>query len=124
MSPLGKKLRDGKHTKGRERRRGEDRRRRERRSGSERRQETEGRGVSDLYRSDLDRHLWSWPRKRKSEKASGEGRSKIARIAASAAGAVGAIGLSWLVYRKLRKDEGAPDPEELQGDLDEADFKD
>jgi hypothetical protein len=116
----------------------------ERRSGAERRRKTSlaardrrakarpreaGRSIRDLYKTDLDRHLWTWPlpsarKKRQKDKERRRRRRKIGGIIASAAGALGAAGLSFFLYRRLHEDEEQPlDPENAQADLDEADFE-
>jgi hypothetical protein len=43
-------------------------------------------------------------------------------VVASAAGALSAAGLSYFLYKRLREDELPEDPDDAQGDLDEADF--
>jgi len=139
MSPLwlGKAEPDGKKTRGEaakgtkkvrrkrsERRSGDDRRRR-----GDRRRRKRDRHTRDLYRSDLDRHLWSWAssktsrKKREQDKKTTERRRKVAGVVASAAGALGAAGISWFLYRKIRKEERDEDPISKQADLDEADFE-
>ncbi|NIN71570.1 MAG: hypothetical protein GTO46_06495 [Gemmatimonadetes bacterium] len=128
MSPLWLKRGDRESApkgEGEERRTG-----RERRTGKERR----GRGrdgrrsTSELYQSDLDRHLWSWAspsaKRRRKEKSKRKRRRRFAGVVASAAGALSAAGLSYILYRRLREDELPEDPEDAQGDLDEADFED
>ena len=123
--------RKGRHTAV-ERRSGKDRRRktsprRQARSIKVRRDD-DRRSIRDLYKTDLDRHLWSWPvpsarKKRQKERERRRRRRKVAGIVASAAGAVGAAGLSYLLYRRLRdEEERPPDPMSAQGDLDDADF--
>ena len=97
------------------------RRKRERRSGADRRSGEERRWSGaddprDLYQSDLDRHLWSWPtpsrRKRKRK-----GRFKRVGLIASAAGLIGAAG--YLFYRRRQDDAAAnADPEDAQGSED------
>ncbi len=106
----------------------------ERRSGRARRTGKERRGrsrdgrrsTSDLYQSDLDRHLWSWAgpgaKKRRKEKSRRKRRRRFAGVVASAAGALSAAGLSYFLYKRLREDELPEDPDDAQGDLDEADF--
>lgn len=86
------------------------------------------RSVRDLYKTDLDRHLWSWAspsarEKRRKEKERRQRRRKFAGVVASAAGAVGAAGLSYFLYRRLREDDRPLDPVHSQADLDEADFE-
>ncbi|MEE9133572.1 MAG: hypothetical protein V3U13_08430 [Gemmatimonadota bacterium] len=114
--------------------------RRNRRSGKERgsgkdhragssRRDSARRSIRDLYKTDLDRHLWSWAspsarEKRQKEKQRRRRRRKVTQIVASAAGAVGAAGLSYFLYRRLREDERPRDPIHAQADLDEADFED
>ncbi|KPK64975.1 MAG: hypothetical protein AMS21_05960 [Gemmatimonas sp. SG8_38_2] len=105
----------------------------ERRSGKDRRAEAAGDrkdrgGVRELYKADLDRHLWSWARpsarqKRRKEKERRLRRRRLVGAVASAAGAVGAAGLSYFLYRRLRTDERPLDPEHAQADLEEADFE-
>ncbi|MDP2576285.1 MAG: hypothetical protein V3U63_01850 [Gemmatimonadota bacterium] len=84
----------------------------------------------DLYKTDLDRHLWAWPKpksarrkKKKAGKTSDGRRRRVARLVASAAGMLGAAGVSYLVYRRLRKRDGdfRDDPEAAQADGDLAD---
>jgi len=110
----------------------------ERRSGKDRSRSAKGRrkpkprdndrrGIRDLYKTDLDRHLWSWAspsarEKRRKEKHRRRRRRKVAGVVASAAGAVGAAGLSYFLYRRLREDDRPLDPVHSQADLDEADF--
>ncbi|UCC83451.1 MAG: hypothetical protein JSW46_00525 [Gemmatimonadota bacterium] len=108
----------------------------ERRSGGDRRTGKERRGrrrdgrrsTSELYQSDLDRHLWSWAtpsaKRRRKEKSKRERRRRFAGVVASAAGALSAAGLSYILYRRLREDELPEDPDDAQADLDEADFED
>ncbi len=112
-----------------ERRRGSDRRKgRERRSRGQARGRDGDGHTRDLYRSDLDRHLWSWAssktsrKKRKQKREAAERRRNATGIAASVAGALGAVGLSWFLYKKIRGEEREDDPINRQGDLDEADF--
>ena len=86
------------------------------------------RSIRDLYKTDLDRHLWSWAspsarEKRRKEKQRRRRRRKFAGVVASAAGAVGAAGLSYFLYRRLREDDQPLDPIHSQADLDEADFE-
>ena len=86
------------------------------------------RGIRDLYKTDLDRHLWSWAgpsarEKRRKEKRRRRRRRKLTGVVASAVGAVGAAGLSYFLYRRLREDERPLDPVHSQADLDEADFE-
>jgi hypothetical protein len=102
----------------------------ERRAGRERRKKRgrdSRRSTSDLYQSDLDRHLWSWAspgaKRRRKEKSRRERRRRFAGVVASAAGALSAAGLSYILYKRLREDELPEDPEQAQGDLDEADFE-
>lgn len=112
----------------------------ERRSGYDRRSGKDRRGKSpprrherrrrtrDLYKNDLDRHLWSWPsaateRKRKVPKRRVRRRT-VAGIVASTVGAVGAAGLSVFLLRRLRDVEPPPDPDHAEADLNEADFED
>ena len=84
----------------------------------------------DLYKNDLDRHLWAWPKprsarrkKKKAGKTSDGRRRRVARLVASAAGMLGAAGVSYLVYRRLRKRDGdfRDDPEAAEADADLAD---
>ncbi len=103
------------------------RRGRDRRTGKDRRKRG-SRRTEELYQSDLDRHLWSWAspasaKKRRKEKARRERRRTVAGVVASAAGALSAAGLSYFLYKRLREDERPPDPDQAQGDLDEADFE-
>lgn len=133
MTPLWLpgKQRDDAASKGerRIRRSGKERRSgKHRRTGSTRR-DSARRSVRDLYKTDLDRHLWSWAspsvrEKRRKEKQRRRRRRKVTQIVASAAGAVGAAGLSYFLYRRLREDERPRDPIHTQADLDEADFED
>jgi hypothetical protein len=114
-----------------------DRRRKsERRTGKDRRfghDRRDGRrSIRDYYRSDLDRHLWSWtspkstrkkaPRRKKPERKLARRRT-LAGVVASAAGALSAAGLSYFLYRRLKKEELPDDPAAAQADLDEADFE-
>jgi hypothetical protein len=98
---------------------------RERRSGEERR---EAGDVSDLYRSDLDRHLWSWATPRRSRGKRGKlqkkkGGTRKVGIWTWAAGAAAAVaGLSFLLYRRRRKGDSARKASSAP-DLDEADFE-
>lgn len=122
MSPLWLKRSDresDERRSGKERRAGKERRRRSR----------DGRrSTSDLYQSDLDRHLWSWAspgaKRRRKEKSRRERRRRFAGVVASAAGALSAAGLSYFLYKRLREDELPEDLDDAQGDLDEADFED
>ncbi len=129
MSPLWLKRgdRDGppkgegdERRSGGERRAGKERRKSGRRDGR--------RSTSDLYQSDLDRHLWSWAspgtKRRRKEKSKRERRRRFAGVVASAAGALSAAGLSYFLYKRLREDELPEDPNDAQADLDEADFED
>ncbi len=120
----GKQRRNGgaRTSEGKERRRGA-----ERRKGRERRvpAEAEAPSVRDLYRSDLDRHLWSWPKskpskKRKKAKKAPSRRRNVVRILASGAGMVGAAGVSYLLYRKLRSKESGreDDPLSAQAEIE------
>ncbi len=110
MSPLWLKRgdRDGppkgegdERRSGGERRAGKERRKSGRRDGR--------RSTSDLYQSDLDRHLWSWAspgtKRRRKEKSKRERRRRFAGVVASAAGALSAAGLSYFLYKRLREDE-------------------
>jgi hypothetical protein len=112
-----------------ERRSGYDRRTgKDRRGKSPTRRHERRRRTRDLYKNDLDRHLWSWTsaaaeRKRKTRKPRSHKRT-VAGIVASAVGAVGAAGLSVLLLRKLRDAELPSDPEHAEADLNEADFED
>ena len=68
------------------------------------------RHTRDLYKTDLDRHLWSWAspsarKEREKKRRSRARRRKVAGFVASAAGMLGAAGLSYVIYRRLRKDE-------------------
>jgi hypothetical protein len=114
-----------------ERRSGYDRRSgRDRRSSPSAARHERRRQTRDLYKNDLDRHLWSWPteadepgrekRKRKRKTR----RRTVAGIVASTIGAVGAAGLSIVLLRSLGGDDRPPDPEHAEADLDEADFED
>lgn len=108
---------------GYDRRSGTDRRAKSRPRRRERRRRTR-----DLYKNDLDRHLWSWTsaaaeRKRKVRKRRNRRRT-VAGIVASTVGAFGAAGLSVFLLRKLRDQELPPDPEDAEADLNEADFED
>lgn len=128
MSPLWLKRgdRDGapkgegdERRSGRERRAGKERRKRGGRDGR--------RSTSDLYQSDLDRHLWAWAspgaKRRRKEKSKRKRRRRFAGAVASAAGALSAAGLSYFLYKRLREDELPEDPDDAQADLDEADFE-
>lgn len=111
-----------------ERRSGKDSRGAKHRRAKITHRDNDRRGTRDLYKTDLDRHLWSWAspsarEKRRKEKHRRRRRSKLAGVVASAAGAVGAAGVSYFLYRRLREDERPPDPEHSQADLDEADFE-
>jgi hypothetical protein len=109
-----------------ERRSGRDRRAdKDRRAGRDRRRQR--RGIRDLYKTDLDRHLWSWarPGARKSGRAQDKSKGRrrtLASLVASAAGTLGAAGLSYYLWKRLREPEEPADPEHAQADLDEADF--
>ena len=90
--------------------------------------DSDRRGIRDLYKTDLDRHLWSWAspsarEKRRKEKQRRRRRRKLTGVVASAVGAVGAAGLSYFLYRRLHEDERPLDPVHSQADLDEADFE-
>ncbi|UCC72240.1 MAG: hypothetical protein JSV86_18025 [Gemmatimonadota bacterium] len=125
MSPLWlKRTKDGlkERRSGTDRRAGKDRRKGHRRDGAGRR------GTSELYQSDLDRHLWSWAipaaaKKRRKAKAKRERHRRIAGVVASAAGALSAAGVSYFLYRRLRENQLPEDPETAEADLDEADFE-
>jgi hypothetical protein len=112
-----------------ERRSGHDRRSgRDRRAERPPRRHERRRRTRDLYKNDLDRHLWSWTsaaaeRRRKVRKRRTRRRT-VAGIVVSTVGAIGAAGLSFLLLRKLRDEELPPDPEEAEADLNEADFED
>ena len=116
--------RDAPRGQKRERRRAAGRHRRgDRRRRNDRR---DGRNIRDLYKTDLDRHLWSWAspsakKERKKRRRSRARRRKIAGLLASAAGMLSAAGLSYLVYRKLRKGDR---PEDLITDPAEHDEDD
>ncbi len=114
----GARTREGKERRGRaERRRGRDRRVAA---------EAEAPSARDLYRSDLDRYLWSWPKskpstkKRKKAKKAPSRRRSVVRILASGAGMVGAAGISYLLYRKLRNKESGleDDPLSAQAEVE------
>ena len=63
--------------------------------------------MRDLYKTDLDRHLWAWPKSKKPARR----RRTLVRLIASAAGMLGAAGLSYVAYKKLRKKGSkSPDP--------------
>jgi hypothetical protein len=87
-----------------------------------------GRRTRDLYKNDLDRHLWSWSspaaKQRRKKKKPRSRRRTMAGLLASAAGAAGAAGLSFFLYRKLREGEPPPDKADTGADLDEDDFED
>lgn len=112
-----------------ERRSGNDRRSgKDRRSTSRAARHERGRGTRDLYKNDLDRHLWSWTsaaneqrRKRRKRRTR---RRTVAGIVASTIGALGAAGLSVVLLRSLREDDRSIDPDHVEADLDEADFED
>lgn len=107
----------------------------DRRSGGDRRHggdrrvpaapETAADDARNIYKHDLDRHLWSWSRSSRSRARGGKRRRKVRRrrkvagLIASAAGALGAASLSFFLYRQLRDHDRPADPE---ADLDEADF--
>jgi hypothetical protein len=108
---------------GYDRRSGRDRRAQLVASRHERRRRTR-----DLYKNDLDRHLWSWAsppaeRRRKVRKRRARRRT-VAGIVASTIGAVGAAGLSVILLRTLREEDRPADPEHVEADLDEGDFED
>ncbi|UCF18558.1 MAG: hypothetical protein JSU87_11480 [Gemmatimonadota bacterium] len=110
-----------------DRRSGEDRRSGKDRRGSRGRRHHR-RGIRDLYKTDLDRHLWSWVqpgarKKRRQEAGQTRRRHTLAGLLASAAGTVGAAGLSYYLWKRLRTTEKSSDPEHEQADLDEADFE-
>lgn len=72
--------------------------------------------IRDLYRSDLDRHLWALPvpknNKKRRKKKERDKRRRAARLLASAAGALGAAGASYWLYRRIRKSKrGDADPQ-------------
>ncbi len=72
--------------------------------------------VRDLYRSDLDRHLWALPvpknNKKRRKKREHDKRRRAARLLASAAGALGAAGASYWLYHRIRKSKhGDADPQ-------------
>lgn len=89
-----------------------------RRKKSEKKEDENGavrRYIRDLYRSDLDRHLWALPvakndKKRQKEREKRRRRAK--RLFASAAGMLGAAGASYWLYRRIRKGKGEPDDQE------------
>jgi len=123
VSPLWLKRGAGKGAErrsGTDRRTGRDRRERGRRDGR--------RSTSDLYQSDLDRHLWSWAspgaKRRRREKSKRARRRRFAGAVASAAGALSAAGLSYLLYKRLREEELPEEDDDAVADLDEADFED
>lgn len=108
---------------GYDRRSGKDRRAQPRAPRHERRRRTR-----DLYKNDLDRHLWSWTspaaeQRRKGRKRRARRRT-VAGIVASTIGAVGAAGLSVILLRSLREEDRPADPEHAEADLNEADFED
>lgn len=84
-----------------------DRAQRERRSGVERRSGRDRRGsdAHDLYQTDLDRHLWTFPRaaarRRKRAKRKRSVKRRIARVVA---GGIGVAGLAYYLYRRSRGD--------------------
>lgn len=113
----------------------------ERRSGHDRRSGRDRRGAQpsdsrherrrrtrDLYKNDLDRHLWSWTspaaEERRKEPRRRARRRTVVGIVASTIGAVGAAGLSVILLRSLREEDRPADPEHAEADLDEADFDD
>ncbi len=117
---------DAKKAGSRDRRSGEARRSGKDRPGSRGRHHR--RGIRDLYKTDLDRHLWSWVRpgarkKRREQTAQTRRRRTLAGFLASAAGTLGAAGLSFYLWKRLRSPEKPADPEHEQADLDEADFE-
>jgi hypothetical protein len=111
---------DAERRSGSDRRTGRDRRDRGRRDGR--------RSTSELYQSDLDRHLWSWAspgaKKRRREKSKRARRRRFAGVVASAAGALSAAGVSYLLYKRLREEELPEEDNDALADLDEADFED
>ena len=105
---------------GHDRRSGKDRRSTSRATRHERRRETR-----DLYKNDLDRHLWSWTSAAAEQRRKQRKRKTKQRTIAATVGALGAAGISVLLLRSLRKDDRRPtDPEDAEADLDEADFED
>ncbi len=108
---LGTSERDGKSKRGTRRDTGERRRNVGRRDGR--------RTIRDLYKTDLDRHLWTPRAKRDQEKKKRRRRRRtVAGLLASAAG----VGLSFFLYRRLRKPAPPYDPAHAEADLVEADF--
>lgn len=98
--------------------RARERRKRRRRA----RAKADGRRTEDLYRTDLDRHLWT-PRVRDGRRRRRR-RRKLARAVASTAGMLGAAGLSYWLYRVLRDsdsdhEDASDDPEAAQADVEE-----
>lgn len=72
--------------------------------------------IRDLYRSDLDRHLWALPvpkdDKKRRKKKERDKRHRATRLLASAAGMLGAAGASYWLYRRIRKSKhGDADPQ-------------
>ena len=98
---------------------------RRRRSKGQREGRDDGhRDTRDLYKTDLDRHLWSWAspsgrKERRRREKSRARRRKLARLVASAAGMAGAAGLSYFLYRKLRKNDRLDDAVSAQAERDE-----
>ena len=112
-----------------ERRSGHDRRcGRDRRAQPSASRHERTRRTRDLYKNDLDRHLWSWTSPategRGKERRRRARRRTVAGIVASTIGAVGAAGLSVILLRSLREEDKPADPEHAEADLDEADFDD
>lgn len=109
----------------------------DRRSGSDRRHGNDRRvaeppeatadDARNIYKHDLDRHLWSWSRSSRARVRNSDRRRKIRRrkkaagLIASAAGALGAASLSFFLYRQLRDHDRSAAPE-ADADLDKADF--
>ena len=91
-----------------------------RRDAGERRHRGGRRTIRDLYKTDLDRHLWTPRAKRDQEKKKRRRRRRT--VAGLLASAAGAVGLSFLLYRRLRKPARPYDPAHAEADLAEADL--
>ena len=109
---LGTSERDRNSKRGTRRDTGERRRSEGRRDGR--------RTIRDLYKTDLDRHLWTPRAKRDQEKKKRHRRRRT--VAGLLASAAGAVGLSFLLYRRLRKPARPYDPAHAEADLAEADL--
>lgn len=88
------------------RRKRSDRAQRERSSAAQRSgKDRRGGEAHDLYQTDLDRHLWTFPggasRRRKRAKRKKSVKRRIARVVA---GTIGFAGLAYYLYRRSRGD--------------------